>query len=73
MGQAVKKFHDDKVADPKLKADWEKFPWPAADPKWTTAFDPVADDFEGVAEEKLLKMTWDPPRRKTLLNKHFPP
>ena len=73
VGQAVKKFHDDKVADPKLKADWEKFPWPAADPKWTTAFDPVADDFEGVAEEKLLKMTWDPPRRKTLLNKHFPP
>jgi len=33
----------------------------------------VADDFESVAEEKLLKMTWDPPRRKTLLNKHFPP
>jgi hypothetical protein len=39
------------VADPKLKPDWEKFPWPAGDPKWTTTFDPVADDFESVAEE----------------------
>ena len=73
VDQAITKFHDDKVADPKLKADWEKFPWPAADPKWTTIFDPVSDDFESVAEDKLLAFTFDPPRRKTLLNKHFPP
>ena len=71
--QAVTEFHDDKVADPKTKADWEKFPWPAADPKWTTTFDPVIDDFESVAETKLLAFTFDPVRRKKLLNKHFPP
>jgi hypothetical protein len=73
VDHAVTKFHDDKVADPKLKPDWEHFPWPAADAKWATTFDPVADDFESVAEDKLLAFTFDPPRRKKLLNKHFPP
>lgn len=70
--QAVHDFRADKVSDPKSKADWEKFPWPITDAKWTTTFDPVSDDFESVAEDKLLKFTFDPVRRKKLLNKHFP-
>lgn len=71
---AVKQFHDDQVAaaDAKSKPDWEKFPWPAADPRWGTVFDPVSDDFEQVAEAKLLPHTFDPPRRKRLIDKHFP-
>ena len=73
--QAIEKFHDDEVAaaDAKTKPDWEKFPWPAADPRWGTMFDAASDDFEGIAEDKLLKFTFDPKRRKDLLNKHFPP
>ena len=72
---AVTQFHDDQVAaaDAKSKPDWEKFPWPAVDPRWGTLFDPVSDDFEQVAETTLLPHTFDPPRRKKLIDKHFPP
>lgn len=35
-------------------------------------FDPVSDDFEALAEDKLLKFTFDAARRKRLLNQHFP-
>jgi hypothetical protein len=73
LDHAVSEFHDTKVADPKTKADWDKFPWPITDSKWTTAFDPVGDEFESLAEDKLLKFTYDPDRRKKLLDKHFPP
>src|SRR3989442_13387988 len=44
---------------------------PATDPEVTTMFDPVSDDFEALAEDKLLKFTLDAARRKLLLNQHF--
>ena len=45
--QAIEKFHDDEVAaaDAKTKPDWEKFPWPAADPRWGAMFDAASDDY----------------------------
>jgi hypothetical protein len=81
--EAVAKGKDaDKIAEAtkvkdaadNAKTAWEKFPWPKGDGRWATYYTTAAaDQFEGIAEPKMLRRTTDPARRASIMNKHFPP
>jgi hypothetical protein len=53
-------------------ADWDAFPWPASDPRWGTLWNPVVDDFEAIAIERVTAGTTDPDRRRDIITRLFP-
>jgi hypothetical protein len=53
-------------------ADWDAFPWPAADPRWGTLWPPVIDDFETIAIDRVTAGTTNPGRRRGIISRLFP-
>lgn len=63
-----------KEAADESKTAWEKFPWPKGDGRWATYYTTAAaDQFEEIAEPKMLRRTTDPARRADIMNRHFSP
>ncbi len=74
MRQAIAEFAKEQAkqhgADAKAKAEWEAFPWPVGDKRWATLYTGAAQDqFEALAQAKMLPHTHSPQRRKAILNK----
>jgi hypothetical protein len=54
-------------------ADWDSFPWPTGDARWTSLWTSAAiKEFEDIAVMELTKPTTNPKRRRGIIKKQFP-